>query len=131
MKILIFGNSLVEQDNLAIRLIPKLKQEFPNIQFIEADPTEELQNYGKDLTMIDIAEGIDEVKILELKTLDDFSKLQINKIYTMHDFDLGYNLRLLKKLNLIKTVKIICIPFKGDEKEIFNGLKKTLNTLMN
>lgn len=120
MKILIFGNSLVEQDNLPIRLIPKLKQEFPNFQFIHLDPTEDLQSYGPNLTIIDTAQEINQVQLLTLSSIEDFNKFKINKIYTMHDFDLGYNLKLLKKLNLIDKVQIVCIPQNISEQEAFH-----------
>jgi len=53
-KILVFGNLLVEKDNIPIKLIPRLQKNFPKIEFIEAEATEEIQNYGKNLLIIDI-----------------------------------------------------------------------------
>ena len=119
-KILIFGNHLVKQDNLPLRILPQLKQKFPNIEFKEIDSTENLQqelDENKNLTIIDTAIDIQEIKTITLKTQDDFKKLQLPNSLSMHDFDLAYNLRLLKKVNLINEVKIICLPMNMSEDE--------------
>ena len=34
MKFLVFGNPIIERDNLALKLLPKLKKEFPEIEFV-------------------------------------------------------------------------------------------------
>ena len=110
-KILIFGNHLVKQDNLPLRILPQLKQKFPNIEFKEIDSTENLQqelDENKNLTIIDTAIDIQEIKTITLKTQDDFKKLQLPNSLSMHDFDLAYNLRLLKKVNFL----ILCLKVK-------------------
>jgi len=59
MKIYVFGNPLVEEDSLAIKLIPSLQKKFPNIQFVIADPNENFPPEGeKDLIIIDTVKGI-------------------------------------------------------------------------
>ena len=126
MKILVFGNQLVEQDNLPLRILQQLKEKFPNIEFKELDSTETLQNEtdeNKNLTILDTVQEISEIKILELKTSDDFARLQLPNSLSMHDFDLAYNLRLLKKVRLINQVKIICIPMNMQEQDAFNQLQ--------
>jgi len=42
------------------------------------------------------------------------SKLKTRSIMSMHDFDLGYFLRLLEELGTPKKVKIIALPQNGD-----------------
>ena len=74
--ILVFGNPLLKQDSLPIKLLPKLKQKFPNIQFIEADPTEDITKFGKDLIILDVVKNINKIKII-----DDIEKLKTNKLY--------------------------------------------------
>ena len=118
MKILVFGNPLVEKDSLALKIIPKLKKTFPKIEFKELDGTESLEKEGRNLRIIDVAfPNFNEVRELLLKDEEDFKKLQENKIYSMHDFDLAYNLRLLKKINLLESVRILCIPYNLSEKK--------------
>jgi Ni,Fe-hydrogenase maturation factor len=127
--VLVFGNLLKKEDNIALKLIPGLKKEFPEIEFREADPTEDIQKYGKDLRILDVALDIKKVKLLKLSTPEDFKKLQTGKIYSMHDFDLGYNLKLLKKMDLIDSVEIICIPARMEERQAFEGVSKILRDI--
>ena len=126
MKILVFGNPLVKEDSLALKLIPKLKKLFPEMEFIEIDPTEGLEKYGKNLIILDAVKGIDKVRII-----DSIEQLQTNKIYSMHDFDLAYNLKILKKLGLIESVKIIGIPMDIGEKESLEEIRKLLYSIRN
>ncbi|MEK6918170.1 MAG: hypothetical protein AABW51_04440 [Nanoarchaeota archaeon] len=125
--ILVFGNPLVELDSLAVRILPQLKKTFPNINFIHVDPTENLQNYGKKLKILDVAPNINEIKIFNLQNEKDLDKISTSKIFSMHDFDLGYNLKLLKKLDLIDEAKIICLPWNMKEEEALEGITKLIN----
>jgi len=105
MKVLVFGNPLVAQDSIALALMPKLKERFPSVEFKEFDPTENLENEGRDLVIMDSAIGIAEVTLLE-----DAAGLELSGRYSMHDLDLPITLKLLKKLNAIDSVKIIAVP---------------------
>jgi len=117
MKVLIFGNILVEGDNFGLKLIPELKKKFENIEFVEFDPTEDLQKEGRKLLVIDAVIGIDSVRELILKEEKDFDRVELSGGVGMHDFDLGYNLRILKNLDLIDEVRIICVPMVVKNKE--------------
>jgi len=123
MKILVFGNALVEKDNLALKLIPRLKIQFPEIEFKEFDPIENLEKEienGK-LRILDVAEGINKIEIIK-----DIDKLATSKIYSMHDFDLTFNLKLLKKVGKLKDVEIIALPNDMGEEKAFQELKDIL-----
>jgi len=121
--IYIFGNSLLDFDNLPLRLAPKLEKIFPEINFIIADPNENLKPINKELIIIDTVEGIKRVTLL-----DDLGKIQTGKIYSLHDFDLAFNLKLLQKIGKLKKVKIFGVPMKGDEKEILGQLIKQIES---
>ncbi len=121
MKILIFGNPLVPQDSLAINLIPRLEKAFSNIKFLHLDPTENLEEHGPNLTIIDVVHGIKDPLIIT-----DPDKLKIEKISSMHDFDLGYNLKLLLQAKKIKSVKILGLPYDMDKREAFEWVKRNL-----
>jgi len=121
MKILVFGNPLLENDSLPIKLLPRLKERFPDITFQEIDPTENLENQGRNLTIIDSVEGIKEIIVI-----DSIERLESGKIYTMHDFDLAYNLKILKKLNLIDSVRIIGVPMGMGGDEAFSQIQLIL-----
>jgi len=118
----VFGNPLVREDNLPLKLIGKLKKKFPSLEFKEFDTVEDL-DFEKELNIIDTVKGIKKVELIE-----DIDKIITNKIYSMHDFDLGYNLKLLKKLKMIDKVRILGIPMKIDEEEAFRELKELIKS---
>lgn len=116
-KVLIFGNPILKEDSLPIKLIGKLRARFPEVEFKEFDPNENLEKEGRNLKIIDTVEGIKEVMIIR-----DIDSIKTQRVYTMHDFDLGYSLKLLKKLNYIDTVTIFGVPMKISEKEALSQL---------
>jgi Ni,Fe-hydrogenase maturation factor len=124
MKILIFGNPLLKEDSIPIKLIPKLKSLYPEIEFKEIDPTENLESEGENLIILDTCQGIKKTTILE-----SIDQLHTNKVYSMHDFDLAYNLKLLKKIGKIKSVKIIAIPMDTSEEEAIMQTSKEITKL--
>lgn len=111
-KILIFGNPIVKKDRIALVMTQDLRKEFPQILFKEFDAVEDLQKEGQSLYIIDAVDGINDVTVIT-----DVNFLVINKIYSVHDFDLGYYLKLLKKMDMIKHVVIFGIPI-GMKKEL-------------
>lgn len=120
MRILVFGNPLVKEDSLPLRLMPELQKAFPNIEFKELDAVEDLQNEGRHLVILDTVKGIKESRLLDL------GSIRLDRIYSMHDFDLGYNLVLLKKLNLIEDARIIGVPMNIDKKKALNQVQLIL-----
>ena len=125
MKILIFGNHLIKEDNLIIKILPKLKKEFPNIEFKHMDPTEnleaEISDEGK-LRIIDVVESIDKVIVIK-----DIKQLKNEKVYSMHDFDLGFNLKLLEKIGKLRDVEIIGVPQDINEEKAFLEVSSIIN----
>jgi len=108
--IYIFGNPLLAQDNLPIKLLPKLKKQFPKIEFVVMDPNENLKPKNKELIIIDTVAGLKKVI-----AINDINNIQLDKIYSAHDFDLGYNLKLLQKIGKLKKVIIFGIPAEIEE----------------
>jgi len=124
MKILVFGNELVREDSLAVKLIPRLQKEFPDIEFKHIDPCENLEaeiEQGK-LTIIDVMQGIKKVIVIK-----DIEQIKQDKIYSMHDFDLAFNLKILHKIGKLKEVEIIGIPWDMDEERALREVKKILS----
>jgi Ni,Fe-hydrogenase maturation factor len=117
----IFGNPLLDFDNLPIRLAPKLKKMFPEIDFVIADPNENLKPINKELVIIDTVEGARNVILI-----NDIKKIQTQKLYSLHDFDLAFNLKLLKKIGELQKVKIFCVPMEGKEERTLADLAKTI-----
>lgn len=103
--IYLVGNLLVEEDSLPIFLKSKLEAKFPDIEFREYDPMEDLPQDTEDLVIIDTVEGLKEPQVF-----DDIDAFASQTAYSMHDFDLGWSLKLYKKLRMFKTIKILGIP---------------------
>ena len=107
MKIYVFGNPLVEEDSLPLRLLPQLQKKFPDIDFMVVDPNENFPPGGeRDLIILDTVKGISGVSLLDYSNLALIEKSPISP----HDYDLLLHLLLLKKMGRIDTVKIIGFP---------------------
>lgn len=112
-RVLCFGNEFLKKDSLAKKLADEIKVE--GFEFIKSDNADDVLNYsGSDeLYIMDVVENIK--KTVLIKNIDD---LKGSRICTLHDFDLGFYLKLLKEIGKIKEIKIIGIPQKGDAEEI-------------
>ena len=121
MKIYVLGNEDMEMDRGAMEVVKKLKK-INNIDFIFIKPNEDLP--AEDfLTLIDTVVGLTEVTLLTEKDLD---KLIILGRVTAHDYDLGFQLKYLKKIGKLKKVRIIGLPAEGiiDYERIQSILRK-------
>ena len=119
----VFGNPLVKEDSLPLKLIGKLRKKFPSLEFKEFDTVEDME-LDKELNIIDTVKGIKKVELIE-----DIDKIITDKIYSMHDFDLGYNLKLLKKMKMIDKVRIFGIPSNMKEKEAMKELCDVIKSI--
>ena len=121
--IYIFGNPLLEFDNMPIKLAPELKKRFPSINFIIQDPNENIKpSINGELIIIDTVMGIDKVIII-----NDIGVLETEKIYSMHDFDLAFNLKLLKKIGKLNKVTIFGVPPRLNKRTVLEQLSKLIN----
>lgn len=115
-KIYVFGNPLVKEDNLALSVAERLEKDFLDVEFVHQDPNEEIKE--DNLIILDVAEGIDKVMII-----DDINKLDVGKRVSLHDFDIAFSLKLMKKIGLVKKIKIIAIPVNYDIEKACQGVK--------
>ncbi|MEI7498568.1 MAG: hypothetical protein WCK11_04800 [Candidatus Falkowbacteria bacterium] len=99
------GNPLLAFDSLPLRLKPGLTKALPQFNFIEIDPTENLHPINGELTIIDTILDIDNVKIFT-----DIGQIKNSPQYSLHDLDLGFNLKLLQKIGTLKKVTIYGVP---------------------
>lgn len=124
MIIYIFGNPLLEYDNLPVRLKPELEKRFPAISFVEIDPSENLKPENKELFIIDTAEGLNEVRVLT-----DIAKIESSPIYSLHDFDLGMTLKLLQKIGTLEKATVFCVPMNGEKNKTLNELIEKIKAI--
>jgi hypothetical protein len=104
MRIFVFGNEDLEMDSLPLRLVPELRKQFPEHDFLVHDPNEEWDTC-EPFWVIDTVVGLKEPRVFD--SIDVFVT-QPN--LSMHDFDALTNLRFLKKLGKLPEIKIIGLP---------------------
>lgn len=122
-KVLVFGNPLVKQDSLPLKMLRELRKRFPDMEFKEFDAAEDLEKEGKELNIIDSVEGIDKAVLIT-----DVDSIKTSKIFSMHDFDLGYTLKLLKKLKKLDKVNIFGVPMKIKQKDALEQLTELIKS---
>ncbi|MFH1211949.1 MAG: hypothetical protein V1659_03400 [Candidatus Woesearchaeota archaeon] len=121
--VLVFGNPKLEEDNLALKVSKELKLE--GFTFIECASADSLLYFvDKDFIILDVVKGAKKTMLI-----DDVERLKQHKIVSLHDFDLGYFLKLLDKLGKLKNTKIIGIPQQGNIEEIREDVVKILKKI--
>ena len=123
MQVSVFGNPDLPADAMPLSLIPALQEHFPNIEFIHQDPNEECAPFGDIWYIIDAVKGIDKVRLIT-----DTDLLQVKKRLTLHDYDLGMHLTLLKKIYPKLQLRIIGIPLGSTEEAVLSDVISLLST---
>ena len=98
------GNPLLKEDSLPLKILPKLRERFKGVVFKELDPSENLPE-EEHLVIVDTIINCNNVCVLK-----DIDKIATEPRYSLHDFDLGFSLKLMKKLGKINDVTIIGVP---------------------
>jgi Ni,Fe-hydrogenase maturation factor len=112
MKVYVFGNEDLTEDKRAFEVCEKLKGKVKNIEFVKIKPNEDVPFIDERFVVIlDAVQGIE--KITEIKD-DDLDKLILPPRSSVHDFDLGFQLKYLKKIGRLGKVTIIGLPMQGE-----------------
>ena len=110
MKVYVFGNEDLSFDNRAITIAGKLKGSIERCEFVNVKPNQDLPFVDeKNVVILDTVEGIDDVKIIED---GDLKNLSVEGKTTAHDFDLGFQLKYLKKIGKLGKVTIVGLPME-------------------
>jgi len=116
-KILVFGNPYLEEDNLAVKIGKKLN--IPGFEVEHCSNPDDLLNYElENVIILDVAKGIGKVDVF-----DDIDSLEFSVIFSLHDFDLSYFLKLLKETGKVEKVNIIGVPQGYDEDKALKEVK--------
>ena len=123
MKVFCIGNPAIPEDRLAWELADELKIE--GVDMITCGSPEELFGHGENpLVIMDVARGIDEVKVM-----DDLSKIRTGRMISLHDFDLATFLKLMEGMGELPQLKIIALPMGGDRAEVAKQAEEVLRGL--
>jgi Ni,Fe-hydrogenase maturation factor len=124
--VLCFGNKFIEMDSLPLILYKKLKNKIPSVEFVHCESPNEIMDYADydNVFILDTVKGIRDVSII-----CDLDLLKERKIFTSHDFDLGFFLKVLNSIKKMKNIKIIGIPTSYKEDEAEKKVKKILTSI--
>jgi Ni,Fe-hydrogenase maturation factor len=122
MKILCFGSVLVESDNAALKVCELLKNDFVGVEFIVCDEPSEILEHADGAIILDVVKGIDHVQFIDDDLLKD------RNLYTLHDFDLGFFIKLVRSIGEPKT-KILGLPYGKSAQSLLGDVKRMLNEL--
>ena len=112
MKVYIFGNEDLADDNRAFEVAKKLRGNLTDIEFVKIKPNEDLPFVEeKRVVIMDTVQGIKKVEVLGNQDLD---KLSLSPRASVHDFDLGFQLKYLEKLGKLGEVIIIGLPMQRE-----------------
>ena len=112
MNVYVFGNEYVAEDRRAIGIARELEGTVEGISFVFVNPNEDVPFVNEPhVVILDTVEGIREVMSIEG---DEIDGLNSSPRGSVHDFDLAFQLRYLKKLNKLGEVTIIGIPQEGE-----------------
>lgn len=122
--IFVFGNPDLDFDSLPLKILPRLQEQFPDIQFNIVDPNEEW-DMPEEVVVIDTVVGME--KVAMLNGLEQF--VAAPRV-TMHDFDALAQLRYLQKLGKIKKVTVIGVPPSISEDEALEVVSEMIKSLV-
>lgn len=109
--IYVFGNEYIEQDSLAKRVAGSIGS---NLNIVCCtSPEQILDSDEKEILMLDVVKNIRKPIIIK-----DVSQIKPNKMVSLHDFDLGFFLKLMRAMGIKKKIKIIGIPPRGNASKI-------------
>jgi len=72
--------------------------------------------------ILDVAKGIEQVTLF-----DDLDSLEFSVVFSLHDFDLSFFLKLLKETGKLDRINIIGIPQLYDEQRALMEVKKLIS----
>jgi len=112
MNVYVFGNEYVAEDKRAIDVATVLKNTVQGISFVLVNPNEDVPFVDEpQVVILDTVQGIQDVTVFEGDRLDGLIPPPRGSV---HDFDLAFQLRYLKKLGNLGEVTVIGIPQEGE-----------------
>ena len=111
MKVYVFGNEDDVVDKRAFTIQKKLRKEYSDVHFEQVKPNQDLPFADeKNVYILDVVVGLKKPTLLDEKNIDNFTASPRSSV---HDYDIGVQLKYLKKLGKIGRVFILGIPAEG------------------
>lgn len=104
----VFGNEDVPEDSTPLLLCDRLSVDFPILKFVKVGPNADLPFAGQESVIIfDTIQGIPTVQIFHEQ---DLKHLVLSPRTSVHDFDLGFQLKYLMKIGRLEHITLIGLP---------------------
>lgn len=108
----VFGNEDVTEDNHPFLLCEKLSSDFPELDFVKIAPNADLPFADQEKVIIfDTIQGISTIRIFHEQ---DLKHLVLSPRTSVHDFDLGFQLKFLMKIGKLTHITLIGLPMGVD-----------------
>jgi Ni,Fe-hydrogenase maturation factor len=112
MNVYVFGNEYVAEDIRAIEVARELQNAVEDVPFVFVGPNEDVPFANEPrIVILDTIQGLQDVALVEGDAID---RLTLSPRGSVHDFDLAFQLRYLKKLGKLEEVTLIGIPQEGE-----------------
>jgi Ni,Fe-hydrogenase maturation factor len=112
MRVYVFGNEYVAEDRRAIKVARELEGTLDGVSFVFVDPNADLPFVDEQhVVILDTVRGTRSVVLVEG---DGIEGLLLPSRGSVHDFDLAFQLRYLKKLGRVGDVTIVGVPQEGE-----------------
>src|SRR3954447_26634095 len=111
MKVYVFGNEGVPKDRRALEAAEKLDHAIEGVSFVFVKLNEDVPFAGEsDVVILNTVHGIRDVALIEG---DKINEMLLSPRGSVHDFDLAFQLRYLRKINKLGNVTLIGLPKEG------------------
>lgn len=126
MKVYVFGNPDYAPDSLSFAVMNTLKVHFDGVDWEIIKPNADVPFVGVDhVVILDAVDGIHKMTLITEENID---KIELGSRSTVHDFDLGFQLKYLKKLGKLKKFTVIGLPMSGEID--YDSIQLTLRKLV-
>lgn len=122
--VFVFGNPDLAMDAMPLLILPRLRERFPDAEFVVKDPNEEW-DLPEEFIVLDTV-----VDLASPAVFEDLKAFAASPRVTVHDFDALSNLRLLDKLGKLGVVRIVGLPPDMDEDTAFAAASEALEGLL-
>ena len=113
--IVVFGNEYLADDSLAIAVAEGLGEPVMHCvspeQLLDFAPSERI-------IILDVVKDIEKPVLIS-----DIDELKTRTLVSLHDFDVGFFLQLMKAMGITNNITIIGIPLRGNADAITQQVK--------
>lgn len=120
MIVLCFGSEILKGDDIALKVCEVLKKSRPGLKVKVCDNPYEILNYKESVLIVDAVKDLDRPRFIDLNSLKE------RKIFTTHDLDLSFFLKIFAGIGSPK-ISILGIPLKKHLKDVMADVERLLD----